>query len=149
MEERTMALGSVGAVSNVASPGTGKSAGSAASPLGLSQSQFFQLLTAQLQNQDPLNPVSSTDFTSQLSQMSMLTGIQQLNTSFQQMLQIQQLSQGAALVGKTIRYGTGTDAGSGVVQAISVNNGTLQVQVNGKNITADQISSIVQGTPGS
>ena len=74
--------------------------GSAASPLGLSQSQFFQLLTAQLQNQDPLNPVSSTDFTSQLSQLSMLTGIQQLNTSFQQMLQIQQLSQGAALVGK-------------------------------------------------
>src|SRR5947209_2759715 len=102
-----MALGSVGAVSNVASPSTSQSAGSGAAPLGLTQAQFFKLLTAQLQNQDPLNPVSSTDFTSQLSQMSMLTGIQQLNTSFQQMLQIQQLSQGAALVGKNIRYGSG------------------------------------------
>lgn len=140
-----MAVTSVG--SNPASNSSnGAQSGTTTNPtLNLSQGQFLQLLTAQLQNQDPLNPVSSTDFTTQMSQLSTVSGIQQMNANLQQMLQMQQLSQGAALVGKSVSYGTGSNAGSGVVQGVSLNNGALQVQVNGQSISSGQITGIVQG----
>jgi len=38
----------------------------------MNKEQFLQLLVAQLQNQDPLNPMESTEFTSQLAQFSSL-----------------------------------------------------------------------------
>jgi flagellar basal-body rod modification protein FlgD len=119
---------------------------SSGSQVQLSQQQFLQLLTAQLQNQDPLNPLSSQDFTAQLAQLSTVSGIQQLNGSIQQLLQLQQLSQGAALMGKTVTYGAlGTgSAGKGVVQGVSLQNGQLQVQVGGQQVSISQINGIAQ-----
>jgi flagellar basal-body rod modification protein FlgD len=112
----------------------------------LNQQQFLQLLTAQLKSQDPMNPVSATDFTSQLAQLGTVSGIQQLNTNIQQLLQLQQLSQGAALIGKTVSYITSgsSTTGKGVVQAISVENGQLQVQVGNQQVPIGQVNGIVQ-----
>jgi flagellar basal-body rod modification protein FlgD len=45
----------------------------------LGQSAFLTMMVAQLQHQDPLNPVQGTDFTSQLAQFSGLE--QQINTN--------------------------------------------------------------------
>jgi len=62
--------------SAVSSPTSSSSASSsAASALGgtaPSEQMFLQLLVAQLQNQDPLNPTDSTQFVSQLAQFSEL-----------------------------------------------------------------------------
>lgn len=55
--------------------GTQTSGGSSAlSPLDsmATEQSFLQLLVAQLQNQDPLNPQDGTQFVSQLAQMSSL-----------------------------------------------------------------------------
>jgi flagellar basal-body rod modification protein FlgD len=46
---------------------------------GLQQSDFLTMMVAQLQHQDPLNPVEGTDYTSQLAQFSGLE--QQINTN--------------------------------------------------------------------
>ena len=122
-----------------ASPSTGSD------PLA-NESTFLTLLVSQLQNQDPMNPVSATYFTSQLAQLGTVSGIQQLNTNIQQMLQLQQLSQGAALIGKTVSYipsGSST-TGQGIVQAISVQNGQLQVQVGNQQVPIGQVNGIVQ-----
>lgn len=120
--------------------------GSGSSPVMLNQQQFLQLLTAQLQNQDPMNPLSSQDFTTQLSQLSTVSGLQQLNTSIQQLLQLQQLSQGAALMGKTVTYfaAGASSSGKGVVQGVSLQNGQLQVQVGGQQVSIAQINGIAQ-----
>lgn len=138
------------AVANVSSPvaapaqqGTVSSA--AASSAMLSQGQFLRLLTAQLQNQDPLNPVSSSDFTSQLAQLSTVSGVQQLNGTLQQLLQLQQLSQGAALVGKTVLYGSSAQSASpGVVSSVTLQNGQLVLQVGGQSVPVNQVQGIVQ-----
>ncbi len=69
------------------------------------QNQFLKLLTTQLQNQDPLNPLDNSQMTSQLAQISSLQGIQQLNTTLQTMLgntQDSQALQAAALVGRAV-----------------------------------------------
>ena len=63
----------------------GTSSGSAAASTGNSptdmQTTFLRLLTTQLQNQDPTNPMDSSQMTSQLAQINTVTGISQLNTT--------------------------------------------------------------------
>ena len=72
---------------------------------GIGSDQFLQLLVAQLQNQDPLDPVSDKDFINQLATLNTVQGLTDLNASFAQMLQLQQLTQGAELIGKSLRQG--------------------------------------------
>lgn len=85
-----------------------------------SQAQFLQLLTTQLQNQDPLNPMDNAQLTSQIAQINTVSGIATLNTSVQglssQFLQMQTL-QGAALIGKGVTVpGNQLDIENGVGQ---------------------------------
>ncbi|MGH6982127.1 MAG: flagellar hook assembly protein FlgD [Stellaceae bacterium] len=47
----------------------------------LNENNFFQLLTAQLENQDPLNPMSASDFAAELAQFSTAIGVQQLQST--------------------------------------------------------------------
>ena len=55
----------------------------------LNQTDFLKLLTAQVQYQNPLSPVDSSTFLGQLSQLSATTGMQQLNSSFSDLLLLQ------------------------------------------------------------
>ncbi|MDU3746471.1 MAG: flagellar hook assembly protein FlgD [Escherichia coli] len=45
------------------------------------QSSFLTLLVAQLKNQDPTNPMENNELTSQLAQISTVSGIEKLNTT--------------------------------------------------------------------
>ncbi|GAB2182541.1 flagellar hook assembly protein FlgD [Denitratisoma sp. agr-D3] len=51
-----------------------------------SQTRFLKLLTTQLQNQDPLNPMDNAQMTSQMAQLNMVDGINKMNTSMQSLL---------------------------------------------------------------
>jgi flagellar basal-body rod modification protein FlgD len=53
-----------------AAPGTGASEPDSASLISSDFDTFLQMLTAQVQNQDPLNPLDSTDFATQLATFS-------------------------------------------------------------------------------
>jgi len=46
------------------------------------QDAFLRLLTTQLENQDPMEPMQSGEFLSQIAQFTTATGITELNTSF-------------------------------------------------------------------
>lgn len=67
--------------------------------------RFLKLLVTQMQNQDPLNPVDNAQVTSQMAQISTVTGLETLNTTVSglnsQFLQLQTM-QGAALVGHDV-----------------------------------------------
>lgn len=52
---------------------------SSADALGATQDRFLKLLIAQMQNQDPLNPMDNSQVTSQMAQLSTVTGINKLN----------------------------------------------------------------------
>jgi flagellar basal-body rod modification protein FlgD len=47
---------------------------------------FLKMLTTQLQNQDPMNPMDSAGMTTQLAQLNMVDGINKMNTSMASML---------------------------------------------------------------
>lgn len=108
----------------------------------LAQDQFLQLLVAQLQNQDPLNPVSDKEFIAQLSQLSQLQSLQNLDANFGQVLRLQQLTSGTSLVGKTVTY-TDADGGSqtGVVTAVAVNGGAFELTVGDSTVPLNNVTS--------
>ena len=70
-----------------------------------SQDRFLKLLVTQMRNQDPMNPMDNAQVTSQMAQISTVTGIEKLNDTMQAMnastLQSQTL-QGAAMLGRTV-----------------------------------------------
>ena len=53
------------------------------SQASLTQDRFLTLLVAQLKNQDPLNPMDNAQVTSQMAQLSTVTGIDKLNSTVQ------------------------------------------------------------------
>jgi flagellar basal-body rod modification protein FlgD len=67
--------------------------------------RFLKLLVAQMKNQDPLNPMDNAQVTTQMAQISTVSGIDKLNTTVQglnqQFVQMQAL-QGASLVGRDV-----------------------------------------------
>lgn len=89
---------------NGSKSGSSGSSGSSSS-ISSTQDQFLKLLTTQLQNQDPLNPMDNAQITSQIAQISTVTGIQSLNTTLQTLLaaaQDGQTTQAAGLVGQAV-----------------------------------------------
>lgn len=78
---------------------------SAAAAATEASDRFLKLLVTQMQNQDPLNPMDNAQVTTQMAQISTVSGIDKLNTTVAglnaQFLQLQSL-QGAALVGRSV-----------------------------------------------
>ncbi len=70
-----------------------------------SQTRFLTLLTAQLKNQDPMDPMDNAQVTSQLAQISTVDGIERLNIMLGKIMEGQQSSealQAAELVGRGV-----------------------------------------------
>jgi flagellar basal-body rod modification protein FlgD len=87
---------------NGTSSGSTTTPGTSAADL---QSTFLQLLVAQLQNQDPTNPMDSSQMTSQLAQINTVSGISQLNTtltSLSSQLSAGQTGQASLLIGSSV-----------------------------------------------
>ncbi len=71
----------------------------------LGQNEFFALMVAQLQNQDPLKPLESNEFMSQVAQFSTVDGIQRMEQSLNGLAnswQSSQALQASTLVGREI-----------------------------------------------
>lgn len=54
-----------------------------ASQMSATQDRFLKLLVTQMQNQDPLNPLDNAQVTSQMAQLSTVSGIDKLNATVQ------------------------------------------------------------------
>lgn len=73
--------------------------------------RFLKLLVAQLQNQDPLNPMDNAQVTTQLAQISTVSGINQLNDTVAALgasMGVTQYLQAASLVGHDVVIGGNT-----------------------------------------
>ena len=71
----------------------------------LGQTEFLKLMVTQLKNQDPFEPMENGDFISQMAQFSSVTGLAELQQSFESLansLQSNQALQASSLVGRTV-----------------------------------------------
>ena len=112
----------------------------------MGRQQFLQLMLTQLRNQDPLEPIENNELISQLSQFSTLEGIENLNAGFSDMLALQQLVQGADLVGRKVVIQPSLDAAliEGTVTAMSRQDQQLAIMVDGQRFLLDQVVGVVQ-----
>lgn len=70
-----------------------------------SEQRFLKLLVTQLNNQDPLNPMQNAELTSQLAQMSTVSGIEKLNSTLSGLVNqtgANQVLQAASLIGYNV-----------------------------------------------
>lgn len=80
----------------------GTKGASSASSISETQDRFMKLLVTQMQNQDPLNPMDNAQMTSQLAQLSTVSGIEKMNSTLQSLMgnyQASQSMQSAAMIG--------------------------------------------------
>ena len=117
------------------------------SSIGLSSNelnnQFLTLLVTQLQNQDPIEPTKQEDFLNQLAQFSQLEGIQDLNTKFDDILQVQQLGLGFELSGKEVRYYDGQATTTGHVSEVNTINGQIYAIINDVSVPIANVLGVI------
>jgi flagellar basal-body rod modification protein FlgD len=108
--------------------------------LQIDQSQFLQLITAQLQDQNPLSPTDPTQFVSQLEGMSEVSSMQSMQSS----LQASQLLNGASMIGQSV-LAPGTTAtlpsGGAIGGAVTAPAGTTQLSVSITDSTGAPVTS--------
>ena len=97
----------------------------------LGEDAFLKLLTTQLQNQNPLQPMDDTQSIAQLAQFSSVQAMTDLKSSFSSFESNFSVMQSAGLIGKTVSAQSVDASGnastvSGTVKTISVVNGVPQ-----------------------
>jgi len=109
----------------------------------LTSETFLKLLVTQLQNQDPMEPVGNDELLNQLSAMRALQSNIELGESLKSVTLNQQLSSGAAFMGKQV---TGMNSEnvevSGVVERVVVREGRPYVAFGNNELPIDKISSV-------
>jgi|HubBroStandDraft_1064217.scaffolds.fasta_scaffold61905_2 flagellar basal-body rod modification protein FlgD len=111
---------------------------------------FLTLLTTQLQNQDPLNPTDTNQFTQQITQM---TGVEQQLLSNQLMQQLVSAQGGvtsaANLIGDTITAKNPSSTSSnvlapisGVVTSVTSLNGTTVLNVGSTQVPLSDVTGV-------
>jgi len=102
----------------------------------ISQAGFLQLISTQMQNQDPLNPTDPTQFLAQIEGLSEVSSLQSLQTSISGLasgLQGAQLLNGTSLLGHSVLAPGSTAnlaAGGSVSGAVTAPAGTNSLTVS-------------------
>ncbi|MEO8013734.1 flagellar hook assembly protein FlgD [Polaromonas sp.] len=144
-----MSIDSINA-STSASPALGATAVSAGSGSD-SEQRFLKLLVTQLNNQDPLNPLDNAQLTSQLAQMSTVSGIEKLNSAFAAMLAqsgASQVLQSASMIGRTVLVpgdGLALKKGEEIPFALDMAQAADSVKVNITNAAGATVRSFDLG----
>ena len=118
--------------------------GSSTNKSNLGYKDFLNLLTVQLQNQDPFNPMNDTDFIAQMANFSQLEEVHNLSSNFSTFSARQQQLSSQEFLGKTVTVEPeGASAASGVVSAVSLgSDGAIYVTINGNKYEASAITSV-------
>ncbi|MFN8121984.1 MAG: flagellar hook capping FlgD N-terminal domain-containing protein [Thermoleophilia bacterium] len=111
-----------------------------------SSETFLKLVGEQMKNQNPMEPMKDTEFISQMSQFSSLEQVTKLNSTMTSLGMALQLTQGSAMVGKTVSYlpEGATVPVRGTVDRVTIGNGgkDMQLVVGGVQITPAQVVEV-------
>ncbi|MDQ2633743.1 MAG: flagellar hook assembly protein FlgD [Pseudomonadota bacterium] len=115
------------------SPSTYASQSGSVSKTQVDYQSFLKLLVAQMKNQDPTNPMDSTQYMAQLAAFSQVEQSVQMNTKLDQMLQSSTLEQAASIIGRTVTSADGATTGK-VEEVRLVSNGIVAMLEGGVEI---------------
>jgi flagellar basal-body rod modification protein FlgD len=135
--------------SSSASAASAASSASAAVPanMQINETQFLQLISTQLQNQDPMQPTDPSQFLGQLEGLSEVSSLQNMQAA----MASNQVTSGASLLGQSVLAPgtTATLASGGSIQgAVNAPSGATSLTVSIANSSGSPITSF-QVTPAS
>lgn len=117
----------------------------------MDQSDFLTLMTAQLKNQDPFEPVDNTQMVAQMAQFSSLSGITEMNTTLKAIAdKLSGTSLGDALgyVGKTVLTEGSTAwprTSGGIAGAVALAGNATDVSVTISDPDGKTLKTLVLG----
>lgn len=109
---------------------------------------FLKILTAQLNNQDPLKPVDNQEFVAQIAQFATLEQSRQLNVKIDDLLSVQSSVQSVGMLGRTVDVNQNGFIVTGRVTALDVSSGSPRMTVTTttgafqNNVSLSQILNI-------
>ena len=111
------------------------------------QMDYMKLLVTQLQYQNPLEPMSNEEMSSQLAQFSQLQQLENMNTSFSDVLSATNRTYANSLIGKTVSFKDGDEddsaISSGVVdQVLNGEDGDITLLAGDRLVALDDIISV-------
>ena len=134
-------------------PGTGSSS-SSSNPVkkdaynDLQMEDFLKLMIAELQNQDPLNPMDNSELVGQISQMREITATDKMTETLDTVLLGQNIASATNLIGAEIdAISDDQQKVTGVVERVSVADGQpkLHLDLNSKATVAEDEGEIAAG----
>lgn len=111
------------------------------------RTDYMKLLITQLQNQNPLEPMSNDQMSAQLAQFSQLEQLENMNTGFADMLSSLDQTQASGLLGKQISFQPDGDEGAaapveGVVQEVQKHDEDVRLFVGNYQVKLSDVLSI-------
>jgi len=130
--------------------GASGSSGTGTDSVAADTDKFMTLLVAQLQNQDPLNPMDNSQMTSQLAQLQTVTGINNLNTTLNSLsasYQSTQSMQATSLIGHgvLVEGSKVTLAGSKGILGVSLGSDAADVKIDISDASGNVVDTIDLG----
>jgi flagellar basal-body rod modification protein FlgD len=107
-------------VTSVSSSVQGRSTATGVSTATATYNNFLKLLMAQMKNQDPTEPMKSTEYMAQLATFSQVEQTVQSNTKLDALLASSALSQADSVIGRTVTTADGKI--SGKVDSVTITN---------------------------
>jgi flagellar basal-body rod modification protein FlgD len=109
---------------------------------------FLQLLVAQLQYQDPTNPVDTSAFMQQTATLTQVQTMDAMSSTLAALLGAQEAQAATELIGKTVTY-VGSDGlqKSGVVQSASLLSSGATLSVDGVDVPLSSVLGVSETTP--
>jgi flagellar basal-body rod modification protein FlgD len=116
----------------------------------LGQDEFLKLMTTQLRNQDPMEPMDNGEFLAQIAQFGTVNGVNELLGSFQNLsasLQSSQALQASNLIGRRVlvEHDEGYLPVNGVMQGAAQVTNTADVAVNIYDMSGQVVNRINLG----
>jgi flagellar basal-body rod modification protein FlgD len=111
----------------------------------MGKDQFLKLFVAQLQHQDPMNPMQDSDFMGQMASFSTLEQVSNMAGENTKIAQSLASSNAVGLIGRTVTWTDADDAvHNGVVEKVSTVDGKPSLTVGGTDgVDPSSISQIV------
>lgn len=109
----------------------------------LQMEDFLQLLTSQISNQDPLEPMKDTEFISQMANIASLEQMQQFSKGFESFANSHKDMVAQAYLGRVVEIKSGGEQLSGTVHSVErTDNGKISVLVNDKAYDPNDIVKV-------
>ena len=112
-----------------------------------SSESFLQLLAAQIRGQNPIEPLSDTEFVAQMAQFSQLEQTTAMRERMDEIALGGRIADGAALLGRTVDYRVAESGATltGVVESLTIGlGGQTTLVVDGVSVPLDAVAVVRQ-----